>query len=95
MNANPLTNDPSKPDRDVARPSRPPHDVEWLAGDLPCGILVLELQSRMAALEPGQILRLKTEDPGARKDIPAWCNLTENVLLKGEHPWYWIRRKEG
>jgi len=93
MNTNSNAPLPPKPARDDARPAVPGHDGEWRAGDLPCGILILELQDRIGDLEPGQVLKLETNDPGARTDIPSWCTLTENRLLKGEHPLYWIRKK--
>ena len=69
-------------------------DVEWNAGELGCGELVLELHLRMQALSPGQVLRLVALDPGAPADLPAWCRLTGHTLLSSEHPVYLIRRKE-
>ena len=69
-------------------------DVEWDAGDLGCGDLVLELWHRMQALRGGQVLRLVALDPGAPADIPAWCRMTGHALLSQQHPVYLIRRKE-
>ena len=66
----------------------------WDAGDIACGDLVLELRMRLRAMKPGQVLRIKATDPGAREDIPAWCRLTGHKLLGAEHPQYWIERKE-
>jgi len=66
----------------------------WDAGDIACGDLVLELRMRLRAMKPGQVLRTKATDPGAREDIPAWCRLTGHKLLGAEHPQYWIERKE-
>ncbi len=68
-------------------------DVFWDAGEMGCGELVLELRFKMANLKTGQIIRLIARDPGAPEDMPAWCNLTGNKLLKNEHPEYLIEKK--
>ena len=72
----------------------PSADVEWNAGDLGCGELVLELRTRVAAMRPGQVLRLIAHDPGAPQDMPAWCRMTGHTLVSQQHPVYLIRRKE-
>jgi tRNA 2-thiouridine synthesizing protein A len=69
-------------------------DVEWDAGDLSCGDLVLQLRFRMMAMVPGAVLRLVATDPGAPADIPAWCRLTGHALIETQPPVYLIRRKE-
>jgi tRNA 2-thiouridine synthesizing protein A len=69
-------------------------DVEWDAGDLGCGDLVLQLRFKMDTLEPGQVLRLVALDPGASADLPAWCRMTGHAMLAADHPVYRIRRKE-
>ena len=70
-------------------------EAVWDAGDLGCGDLVLEVRRRLAALPPGAVLRVTATDPGAPLDLPAWCRLTGNALVRAEPPAYWIRRKEG
>ena len=80
--------------RAMNAPGGPRADVEWDAGDLGCGELVLELRTRMAALASGQVLRLTARDAGAREDLPAWCRLTGHVLLHQAHPLYFLRRRE-
>jgi tRNA 2-thiouridine synthesizing protein A len=55
---------------------------------------VLELRMRLAAMRPGQVLRLVARDPGAPADLPAWCRMTGHALVSAEHPVYLIRRKE-
>ncbi len=67
--------------------------VEWDAGELACGDLLLQLRQRMRSLSPGAILDLTTRDRGAVEDIPAWCRLTGHRLLSQEHPTYRIERK--
>ena len=40
----------------------------------------------------GHVLQLIARDPGAPADIPAWCRMTGNTLLREEHPVYYIKR---
>jgi len=68
--------------------------VEWDAGELGCGELVLELRSRLAPMNPGELFRLVALDPGAPADIPAWCRMTGHTLVSTQHPVYLIQRKE-
>ncbi|MBI5067587.1 MAG: sulfurtransferase TusA family protein [Deltaproteobacteria bacterium] len=70
------------------------HDEAWDAGDMGCGELVFLLAQRLRALPPGASLLLTATDLGAPQDIPAWCRLTGNTLLRADHPRYLIRRKE-
>ena len=70
------------------------NDVEWDAGDMGCGDLVLELKRRVEGLPPGATLRLRATDPGAPADLPAWCRMTGHALVSEQHPIYLIRRKE-
>ena len=72
-----------------------PFDQEWDAGDMGCGELVLELLTRMKAMLPGRVLKLRALDPGAREDLPAWCRMTGHELVASRHPDYFIRRMEG
>jgi len=68
-------------------------DVEWDAGDLACGDLLLQLRQRLQGLAPGTVLGLMAYDRGAIEDLPAWCRLTGHRLLLAEHPRYRIQRK--
>ncbi len=69
--------------------------TSWDAGALGCGELVLELRNRMRAM-PGGVLKVIATDPGAPADIPAWCRLTGNELLRQDAAscCYWIRAKK-
>ena len=71
------------------------HDVEWNAGQLGCGDLVLELRIRMRAA-PGKLFKVIALDAGAPADIPAWCKMTHNPLLAhdADERAYWIRAKD-
>jgi len=66
----------------------------WDAGDMGCGDLVLELRLRLQQSGPGDVLKICAHDPGAPEDLPAWCRLTGHKLMRAEHPFYWIKRKE-
>src|SRR5688572_25868547 len=67
----------------------------WDAGDMGCGELVMALRGRMNALTPGAVLKVTATDPAAPEDLPAWCRLTGNPLVRMSHPEYHIRRKGG
>ena len=70
------------------------HDDVWDAGDIGCGILMINLRKRLRAM-PGQVLKLIALDAGAPEDIPAYCRMTGNSLLHVEPAQcsYWIRAK--
>ncbi len=53
----------------------------------------MALRTRVLALAPGALFRLRATDPAAPEDIPAWCRLTGHALVSAEHPLYLIRRK--
>jgi tRNA 2-thiouridine synthesizing protein A len=69
-------------------------DAEWDAGDLGCGELVLDLRKRLRAM-PGRVLKLRALDPGAPEDLPAWCRLTHNELIRHDPDTghFWIRSR--
>ena len=69
-------------------------DDAWDAGDMGCGELVFLLAMRMRAMHPGAVLKLTATDLGAPYDIPAWCRMTGHPLLRAEHPYYFIQRKD-
>lgn len=66
----------------------------WDAANIGCGELVMELRMRLGAMNPGQILKVTAQDPGAPEDMPSWCRLTGHKLVAMRHPEYWIQRKE-
>ena len=69
-------------------------DRTWDAGDMACGDLVLRLRFRLRDMQPGQVLRVRATDSGARHDLPAWCRMTgeELVHIDPDNDFYWIRR---
>jgi tRNA 2-thiouridine synthesizing protein A len=70
------------------------HAAAFDAGDMACGDLVLELRNVLRALAPGAVLRVRATDSGAPRDLPAWCRITRNQMVRAAHPLYWIRRSE-
>jgi tRNA 2-thiouridine synthesizing protein A len=89
--------DENSPDRPLAIET-PAADVRvadtWDAGDMGCGELVLALRIRLNRLAPGSVLQVTARDPAAPEDLPSWCRLTGNALVRADHPVYLIRRKE-
>jgi tRNA 2-thiouridine synthesizing protein A len=70
----------------------PTEHTTWNAGDLGCGELVITLRRRLRDM-PGATLKLIATDAGAPEDIPAWCRMTGDTLLRAEPPVYWIRAR--
>jgi tRNA 2-thiouridine synthesizing protein A len=60
-----------------------------------CGELVLELRFKMNTLNPGDLIKVIAEDPGAPEDLPAWCNMTGHRIVLHKHPEYWIAKRGG
>ena len=60
-----------------------PFDVEWDAGELGCGELLLKLRVKLRSM-PGQIIRLTALDRGAIEDIPSYCRITGHRLLMAD-----------
>jgi tRNA 2-thiouridine synthesizing protein A len=76
-------------------------DVEVDLQKLSCGDLVVSLSKTVKAMQDGQVLKLRSLDPGAANDIPSWCRMTKNELLAGpcgaDNAIYYIKKmkKEG
>ncbi|MDG3442573.1 sulfurtransferase TusA family protein [Nitrospirillum amazonense] len=66
----------------------------WDAGHMGCGELVMLLRVRLKAM-PGAVLRVIAHDGGAPEDLPAWCRMTRNTLIRHDpatHS-FWIRSR--
>ncbi|WP_341989687.1 sulfurtransferase TusA family protein [Azorhizobium sp. AG788] len=64
------------------------------AGHMGCGELVMLLRIRLKAM-PGAVMRVIALDSGAPEDLPAWCRMTRNALLRHDaatHS-FWIRSR--
>lgn len=49
---------------------------------LACPLPVLKAKKAMAALTPGQVLRVIATDPGSVADFETFCRITGNTLLE-------------
>lgn len=48
---------------------------------LSCPLPVIRISQKVKELESGVVIEAIATDPGAREDIPAWCESTGNELL--------------
>ncbi|WHY83763.1 sulfurtransferase TusA family protein [Siminovitchia fortis] len=68
------------------------------AGPTGCGELIMNLFIKMKKMDKDQVIEVKSYDPGAREDIPAWCRLQGHTLLKrldqGKNSVYYIRKNK-
>lgn len=78
----------------AAPASDPPFDVEWDAGDLGCGELLLKLRVRLRTM-PGRVIRVTARDLGAIEDLPSYCRVTGHALLHADaaRSLFWIKAK--
>ena len=73
-------------------------DDELDARGLLCPLPVLRARRRLAALPPGAVLRLLTDDPAAAVDVPHFCAeaghdlLDRTDLTAAGHGWLIKRR---
>ncbi|MGG0718302.1 sulfurtransferase TusA family protein [Robertmurraya massiliosenegalensis] len=59
-------------------------DITYDAGPTGCGELIMNLFLTMKKMQSGHVIKVISYDPGAREDIPAWCRLQNQTLLKRE-----------
>ena len=57
-------------------------DVELDTSGMNCPLPVLKARKALSQMSPGQRLHLIVTDPGAHKDIPAFCKMSSNPLLE-------------
>lgn len=53
---------------------------------------LLKLRDLMKGLAPGQVLEVRSTDPGVREDLPAWCRLTGHEFLGAKGARYFVRK---
>ena len=46
-----------------------------------CALLTPAIKARLREMDPGQVLEVRVNDPTARLDVEAWCQLSGNPLL--------------
>ena len=47
-----------------------------------CAIVTPMIRERIRALDSGDVLEVRTDDPSAREGVPAWSRLTGNELVQ-------------
>lgn len=64
-----------------------------------CPMPVIQAFNAMAALAPGEVLKVLATDPGSQADFPAWAEATGHRLVKHEAKdglyTYWIQKEKG
>lgn len=73
--------------------NQPIPDSEFDGGDTGCGELLLDLMLFVKRQRPGSVVKVLARDPGAPREMPAWCRMTGHLLLTAEHPCYFIQTK--
>ena len=56
-------------------------DLEIDTKGLLCPMPVVKTKLAFDDMAPGQVAKVLSTDPGAKKDFPAWCHETGNKLL--------------
>lgn len=81
--------------RGDASPCSVPPEADHVldGGHRACGELLIELKMTLDALAEGRVLKLVSQDPGARVDLPVWCQMTRHTLLWSDNDTYYIRRR--
>ncbi len=60
------------------------YDADLDALGLLCPLPVLKARKRLAAMAPGEVLRLRADDPAALVDVPHFCAESGHALLAME-----------
>lgn len=71
-------------------------DQELDASGLNCPLPILRAKKSLAALQPGQVLRIIATDPGAVKDFEAFAKQTGNQLVESKEDggkFYFLMKK--
>jgi TusA-related sulfurtransferase len=68
-------------------------DDEFDGGEETCGRVIVNLYLYIRDQDPGSRILVISRDPGAPVELPAWCRMTKNELLKMDHPYYLITLK--
>ncbi len=68
------------------------------ARDLRCPMPLLKLKQAIASVEPGDLIELVSTDIGSWRDIPAYIELTNHILIEqseisGEY-WFLVNKGE-
>lgn len=74
------------------------HDDDLVVDQLGvrCPLPVIELARRIVEVPVGGVVRLRTDDPAAANDVPAWCAMRGHTCLgrdDSDGPAYRVRRE--
>jgi len=58
------------------------YDTELDTRGLNCPLPILKAKKALAALSPGQVIKILATDPGSVKDFEAFANQSSNELLE-------------
>ncbi|UTA46813.1 sulfurtransferase TusA family protein [Simiduia sp. 21SJ11W-1] len=75
-------NSQSQPHADANNTAEPTPDLVIDASGLACPMPLLKAKQGLNRLESGQILEVRATDPGAERDIPAFCSISGHKLLQ-------------
>ena len=67
------------------RGTPPPPDLVLDCVGRPCPVPVIELAKALPTVAVGAVVAVRSDDPAARLDLPAWCRMRAQDYL-GEHP---------
>ena len=68
------------------------YDVAYDGGETGCGELLLDLKVFFTGLEQGTVVRIKTYDSGAPRDLEAWCRLRKHTFIGVDTPYVFIKK---
>ena len=49
-----------------------------------CPLPIIKTKLELEDMKEGEVLKVISDDPGAKADFPAWCDQTGNILLNSE-----------
>jgi len=67
---------------------------EWDTGNLSAGEILIQLKKKIASMNPGNILKLKTKESSLKDALFSWSLLTGNQLLKSKESEFYIKRRQ-
>ncbi len=70
----------------------PRTNKQWDAGEAGCSQLIVGLKERIARLNPGEMIKVRSRNSGASIDIFVWCRMTGHRLISEAHPIYVIQK---
>jgi TusA-related sulfurtransferase len=45
-----------------------------------CPMPIIKTKIELETMKPGETLEIIADDPGFKKDLPAWCDITGNIF---------------